>query len=126
MRRYGTAFAAPSAALAFYVRGQSDVAQFYVIFLVLFDLRFKVAASFNVRRWGVADNLSFDAEQFLALPAKDRVRLCKHLAERAQELADAAEPKHRPAYLEIAKQWLTLADEIERVASESESVKTSH
>ena len=67
-----------------YVRGQFYVTQFYAIFLVLFDLRFKLDSSFNVRRWGVADNLSFDAEQFLVLPAKDRVRLCKHLAERAQ------------------------------------------
>jgi hypothetical protein len=31
----------------------------------------------------VVDNGSFDAKQFLVLPVKDRVRLCKYLAARA-------------------------------------------
>ena len=65
----------------------------------------------------MADNLDFDAETFLALPVKDRVRLCKRLAERAQELADAADPTYRVGYLEIARNWLELADEMQRVAS---------
>jgi hypothetical protein len=51
----------------------------------------------------VTDKLTFDAEQFLALPVKDRVRLCRQLAARAQELADAAESEASLAYLEIAK-----------------------
>jgi len=69
--------------------------------------------------------LSFDAEQFLAMPVKDRVRMCRQQAERAQELADAGQPKYRDSYLEIAKQWLTLADEMGRAASEA-NTKTSH
>ena len=64
----------------------------------------------------MADNLDFDAETFLALPVKDRVHLCRRLAERAQELADAAGPMFRVGYLEIARNWLELADEMQRVA----------
>jgi len=65
----------------------------------------------------MATELFFDAEQFLALSTKDRVNLCKRLAERAQELADAAAPKYRDNYLDIAKNWLQLADEMERVVT---------
>ena len=65
----------------------------------------------------MATELFFDAEQFLALSTKDRVNLCKRLAERAQELADAAAPKYRGNYLDIAKNWLQLADEMERVVT---------
>ena len=52
----------------------------------------------------MADKLSFDAETFLSLPDKDRVQLCRKLAERAEKLADAAAPKYRASYLEIANQ----------------------
>ncbi len=69
----------------------------------------------------MAVNLDFDAETFLILPVKDRVHLCKRLAERAQELADAAEPKYRVSYLEIARNWLQLADEMQRFASMEKS-----
>jgi hypothetical protein len=73
----------------------------------------------------MAHQLSFDAEQFLAMSARDRVQLCRQMAERAQELADAAQPKYRASYLEIAKQWLMLADEMERAASGAK-IKTGH
>jgi hypothetical protein len=63
---------------------------------------------------------------FLALPVKDRVRLCRQLAARAQELADAAESGASLAYLEIAKQWLTLAGEMERAAADMENIKTGY
>jgi hypothetical protein len=53
--------------------------------------------------------LTFDAETFLALPINERVQLCKQLAQRAQALADAADPKFRESYLDIAKNWLKLA-----------------
>ena len=62
-------------------------------------------------------NLDFEAETFLALSVKDRVQLCRRLAERAQELADAADPNYRASYLEIARNWLELADEMQRIAS---------
>ena len=71
----------------------------------------------------MADNLDFDAETFLALPIKDRVHLCKRLAERAQELADAAEPMYRESYLEIARSWLELADEMQRIAAMAKSTR---
>jgi hypothetical protein len=74
----------------------------------------------------VTDKPTFDAEQFLALPVKDRVRLCRQLAARAQELADAAESEASLAYLEIAKQWLTLAGEMERAAADMENIKTGY
>ena len=73
----------------------------------------------------MAHKLSFDAEQFLAMSVEDRVRLCRQMAERAQELADAAAPKYRADYSEIAKHWLMLADDMERVESETK-IKTSH
>jgi len=73
----------------------------------------------------MAHQLSFDAEQFLAMPVKDRVQLCRQMAERAQELADAARPNYRDSYLEIAKQWLMLADEMERAESGAK-IKTGH
>ena len=69
----------------------------------------------------MATELFFNAEQFLALSTKDRVNLCKRLAERAQELADAAAPKYRDNYLDIAKNWLQLADEMERVVTTENS-----
>ena len=65
----------------------------------------------------MATELSFDAETFLALPINERVQLCKQLAQRAQALADAADPKYRASYLDIERNWLQLADEMERAGS---------
>jgi hypothetical protein len=65
----------------------------------------------------MANNLSFDAATFLALSVEERVELCKRSAKRAQELADTAGPNYRASYLDIAKNWLQLADEMERVSS---------
>jgi len=65
----------------------------------------------------MANNLSFDATAFLVLSVKERVELCKRMAERAQELADTAGPTNRASYLDIAKGWRQLAAEIERVGS---------
>ena len=59
-------------------------------------------------------DLNFDAEAFQKLPVADRVQLCRHLAERAQALADGAAPNHRDTYAEIARQWLMLAADMER------------
>ena len=65
----------------------------------------------------MATELSFDAEAFLALPLEERVHLCKRLAERAQELADAAAPHYRACYLDIAERWQLLAGEMETFES---------
>jgi hypothetical protein len=66
----------------------------------------------------MTDDFSFDAETFLALSVNDRVHLCKRLAERTQEMADAAEPKYRASYLEIARQWLDVAYDMLRADRE--------
>jgi len=63
----------------------------------------------------MVSELTFDAETFLALPINERVQLCRQLAQRAQALADAADPKFRESYLDIAKNWLKLAAEMEGV-----------
>jgi len=65
----------------------------------------------------VSDDLEFNAEEFLKLPVRDRVKLCRAMAEHANALAQKAAPKYRAYYLEIAKQWLTLADEMEQSLS---------
>jgi hypothetical protein len=62
----------------------------------------------------VVDELDFDAEAFLALPVKERVRTARRLGKRAQQLADKAEPQYRAEYEEIAKHWFHLAAEMER------------
>jgi len=70
-----------------------------------------------MRSEAMATELNFDAETFLALPINERVQLCKQLAQRAQALADTADPKYRASYLNIARSWLELADEMERAGS---------
>jgi len=65
----------------------------------------------------MANEPAFDAATFLALSVGDRVELCKRLAKHAQELADRAGPDYRASYLDIAKNWLQLAEEMERVGS---------
>ena len=60
------------------------------------------------------DDLNFNADEFLKLPISDRVRLCWRLAQRAQELAEKAEPSFRAAYADIAKKWREIADEVEK------------
>jgi len=67
----------------------------------------------------LSDELDFDAEAFLTLPVKDRVKLCRVMAGRANALAARASPKFRGHYAEIAKQWQILADEMEQSAKSS-------
>jgi hypothetical protein len=62
----------------------------------------------------VSGEEEFNAEEFLRLPVKERVKLCRRLAGQAQSFADKASPKYRGYYVEIAKQWQTLADEMEQ------------
>lgn len=62
----------------------------------------------------MSDDPGFDADEFIRLPIADRVRLCRRLAQRAQALADKAEPAFRHGYADIAKKWRQLADEMEK------------
>jgi hypothetical protein len=57
---------------------------------------------------------NFNAEEFEALAPWQRVRWCRQMAAEAGRLADHASPRVRDAYVELANQWNTLADEIER------------
>jgi hypothetical protein len=55
----------------------------------------------------------FDAEEWARMTPAQRVKLCSVLAEQCQKLADAADGKFRPQYLQLTTQWQTLAQEIE-------------
>ena len=59
------------------------------------------------------DDLDFDADRFSSAPPPERARLCRVLADRAQHLADVAEPQFRDAYAKIAQEWRGLAEDIE-------------
>ena len=55
----------------------------------------------------------FEAEEWQLLTRAERVRRCQLMADEAQELAQHASDRLKPAYLELAVHWLTLAQEIE-------------
>jgi hypothetical protein len=57
---------------------------------------------------------NFKADEFSRLAPSERVAWCRRMAGEAERLADAASPRVRTAYVELAKQWTALADEIER------------
>ena len=57
---------------------------------------------------------NFKAEEFSRLSPTERVIWCRQMAAEAGRLAQAASPRVRNAYLDLAKQWNSLADEIER------------
>ena len=71
----------------------------------------------------MTDGLDFDARTFLAKPASERIILCCRLAERAQELGDAADPKFRDRYLEIASHWLALAQQMQSDADDADTTE---
>lgn len=58
--------------------------------------------------------LNFKAEDFSVLTPPERVVWCRHMAAEAERLAEAASPRVRTAYVDLATQWSALADEIER------------
>jgi len=64
------------------------------------------------------NDLAFDADEFRNLRISERVFRCRLLAKRAQALADGARPAYRESYSDIAQQWLMLADDMERNASD--------
>jgi hypothetical protein len=57
---------------------------------------------------------NFKAEDFSRLMPSERVTWCRQMASEAEQLAQAADARVRTAYIELARQWSTLADEIER------------
>ena len=57
---------------------------------------------------------NFKADDFSRLTPSERVRWCRQMAAEADSLAEAASPRVRSAYLELARQWTALADEIDR------------
>jgi hypothetical protein len=60
---------------------------------------------------------NFKAEEFSRLTPSERVKWCRQMAAEAERLAAAASPRVRTAYVDLAKQWTALADEIERETS---------
>lgn len=61
--------------------------------------------------------LNFDADGFSRLAPSEKVTWCRQMASEAEHLAEAASPPVRVAYLDLARQWTALADEIERELS---------
>ena len=62
--------------------------------------------------------LNFKADEFSRLTPSERVVWCRRMASEAEHLAEAAaSPRVRSAYVELAKQWTALANEIERETS---------
>jgi len=57
---------------------------------------------------------NFKADDFSLLTPVQRVKWCRQMALEAERLAEAASPRVRSAYVDLAKQWSALADEIER------------
>ena len=57
---------------------------------------------------------NFKAEEFSRLSSSERVTWCRQMAAEAERLAQAASPRVRAAYIDLARQWNSLADEIER------------
>ncbi len=61
---------------------------------------------------------NFKADEFSRLTPAERVTWCRRMAAEAECLAEAAaSPPVRTAYVELAKQWTALANEIEREIS---------
>ena len=71
----------------------------------------------------MVDEPHLDAAAFLALSVRERVRLCRRWAKRAQQLADRAEPQYRAEYAEIAEHWFHIAAEMERHDPASDKTK---
>ena len=74
-------------------------------------------AAFDDRRaegFDCAMEPNFKAAEFSRLTPSERVKWCRQMAAEADRLAEAASPRVRSAYLELARQWTALAEEIER------------
>ena len=56
---------------------------------------------------------NFKADEFSRLTPPERVNWCRQMAAEAERLAEAASPRVRTAYVDLAKRWTALANEIE-------------
>ena len=56
--------------------------------------------------------LRFTADEWEKLSPPERIKRCRLLAEEAEKLAASATPSLRAAYADLARQWLTLANEM--------------
>jgi hypothetical protein len=61
----------------------------------------------------MTDGLDFSAEEFRRMSIPERLRLCRRLARRAELLADN-DPDRRDIFLQIARGWDALAENLER------------
>ena len=80
------------------------------------------ARSSHGSNW-MPDDPHFNAEAFLRLAPDERIRLCAQAAIRSHRSAKSAPEEHQVYYLEIAQQWLTLA---EAIIKEGYSGRVSH
>jgi hypothetical protein len=56
----------------------------------------------------------FNAGEWANMTPAQRIKRCTTLAEEAQKLADQADEKFKPFYLDLTAQWFSLAREIRR------------
>jgi hypothetical protein len=61
----------------------------------------------------VTTGLGFSAEEFGQMTQRQKIRTCRLLARRAEELAAMSIDPQRGMYLQIAKGWIALAEELE-------------
>jgi hypothetical protein len=61
----------------------------------------------------VPNGLDFSAEEYVQMTQRQKIRTCHLLARRAEELAQMAVDPQRGMYLQIAKGWIALAEELE-------------
>jgi hypothetical protein len=63
---------------------------------------------------GMATMSDFDADVFVKAPFIERIALCRRMADLTVEHSRAANPRHRENYLDLAKRWRELAEDMER------------
>ena len=62
---------------------------------------------------GTRRESDFRWNEFVDLPVADQIRKCHAMATEAKDLATRADHDARKVYLVIARQWSTLANEIQ-------------
>jgi hypothetical protein len=60
----------------------------------------------------------FSAEEWSRLTPEKRLKYCTIMAEESQKLADSADEKFKPLYLDLAVQWLMLASEMGKITED--------
>jgi hypothetical protein len=61
----------------------------------------------------MADELEFDAAAFQNMSHRQKIRICRLLADRARMMGSSVSDELRPSYIRIAEEWDGLADEME-------------